>query len=114
MSSWRFDAKIDISKLLALSQKLNNIPAGMFEVAEDVAIDVKENIVRQGVVDTGALLSSITAEQRGDDITVVRDGVEYGIYNEFGTHKMAARPFFMPAIEHYGELFDRVFTRLLR
>ena len=111
MSSWRFDAKVDVSKLLALSTRLNSIPEAMLEVAEDVAIQVRQNIVDDEIIDTGDLLNSITAEQRGN-ITLVRDGVSYGVYNEFGTSRMAARPFFAPAIEKYGEFFEKVFTRL--
>lgn len=36
-----------------------------------------------------------------------RDGRLYGIYQEMGTYKMAAHPFFIPAIEKVeGELMD--------
>lgn len=111
MSSWRFDAKVDISKLLELSKRLDSIPESMLFVAEEVAIQVRQNIVDDEIIDKGDLLDSITAEQRGD-ITLVRDGVAHGVYNEFGTSRMAARPFFAPAIEKYGEFFEKVFTRL--
>lgn len=47
-------------------------------------------------VDTGALKNSIVAEQDGDD-AIVSDGVEYGVHLEYGTVKMAARPWARPA-----------------
>lgn len=112
MSSWTCNTKVDLSELIARMKELENIPDFMLEVAEEVADLVKQNIVNQDVIDTGALYDSITAEHRDTDTTVVRDGVEYGVYQEFGTSKIAARPFFTPAIENYGKEFDRIFTRL--
>jgi HK97 gp10 family phage protein len=97
---------------MAIMKDIENIPDFMLEVAEEVAVHVRENIVSEDVIDTRALYDSITAEQRDKDTTVVRDGVEYGVYQEFGTSRIAARPFFTPAIENYGVEFDRVFTRL--
>lgn len=37
----------------------------------------------------------------------VHDGVEYGIYQEMGTHKMAAQPFMRPSIEANRRGFER-------
>ena len=52
-------------------------------------------------VDTGTLKNSIVA--RPDDSRphtwIVADGVTYGFWLEFGTSKMAARPFMLPAVE---------------
>jgi HK97 gp10 family phage protein len=112
MSSWTVETKVDLSGLMAIMKDIENIPEFMLEVAEEVAVHVRENIVSEDVIDTGALYDSIIAEQRDQDTTVVRDGVEYGVYQEFGTSRIAARPFFTPAIENYGIEFDRVFTRL--
>ena len=112
MSSWRCDTKVDLSGLMKRMRELDNIPGFMLEVAEEVAELVKQNIVNKDVIDTGDLYNSITAEQRDPNTTVVRDGVAYGVYQEFGTSRIAARPFFTPAIENYGKEFDRIFTRL--
>lgn len=112
MASWRVDTKVDLSGLMVLMKDIENIPEFMLEVAEEVAEQVRENIVNQDVIDTGALLDSIVAEQPSEDLTLVRDGVEYGVYQEFGTSRIAARPFFTPAIANYGVEFDRIFTRL--
>lgn len=112
MSAWTVSTKVNIDGLLEKMGKLDSIPEFMLEVAMEVAENVKQNIVREDVIDTGALHDSITAEQRGEDMTVVRDGVSYGVYQEFGANGRAARPFFTPAIENYGVEFERVFTRL--
>jgi HK97 gp10 family phage protein len=51
-------------------------------------------------VDTGALKNSIEAEERSGPLAWwVHDGVEYGIYQELGTSRMAAQPFLTPAVE---------------
>jgi HK97 gp10 family phage protein len=50
-------------------------------------------------VDTGTLKNSINAKQTGEFEMTVSDGVEYGYFLEYGTGKMAARPFFEPAAE---------------
>jgi HK97 gp10 family phage protein len=55
-------------------------------------------------VDTGRLRSSITfvpgADARGPYVDVGTN-VEYAPYLEFGTRKMASRPFFRTAVEKY-------------
>jgi HK97 gp10 family phage protein len=56
---------------------------------------------------TGALSAGITAEPEEVFLAtgatpgawVARDSVNYGIYNETGTYKMAAHPFMVPAVE---------------
>lgn len=49
--------------------------------------------------DTGALLGSIRTIKRGRLHYEHRDGVEYGIYLEFGTERMGARPWVNPVYE---------------
>lgn len=51
----------------------------------------------KGVFDTGTLINSIQATQVSTYHWVIRVNVEYGVYNEYGTVKMPARPFFGPA-----------------
>lgn len=48
-------------------------------------------------IDTGNLKNSITAEPDGRS-WVVYTQVEYAIHLEYGTVRMAARPFFLPAV----------------
>uniref|UniRef100_A0A6H1ZDD2 Putative tail protein n=1 Tax=viral metagenome TaxID=1070528 RepID=A0A6H1ZDD2_9ZZZZ len=43
----------------------------------------------------------------GEVVRVLHDGVNYGIYQEFGTSRMAAHPFITPAIEHIRPAFEK-------
>jgi HK97 gp10 family phage protein len=67
-------------------------------------------------LDTGALRNSILSESAmSDELTfTVSDGVEYGVYQEFGTSKMAAQPFMIPAIEAWKERFLNAFSELFK
>ncbi len=51
-------------------------------------------------VDSGNLKNGIIAEPGEEPNTwVVHDQVEYGVHLEYGTEKMAARPWLLPAVE---------------
>lgn len=50
-------------------------------------------------VDTGNLRRSIQTAFEGDLTAVVFVAAEYGIYVEFGTRRMRAQPFLLPAAE---------------
>lgn len=106
---------LDMSKLLEIERQ---IPGRAERVVQKLAQDTEKLI---GVswnpqspspegetpgVDTGALKASIKAEPGDERLTwVVHDGVEYGVYLEYGTEnedgsiRMAARPWLLPAVE---------------
>lgn len=67
-------------------------------------------------VDTSALINSLTSESKmtGDLTFTLSDGVEYGVYQEFGTSKMAAHPFMTPAIEKWAQKFMNAFEGLFK
>jgi len=58
-------------------------------------------------VDTDTLRGSMTWEPRGHLENEIHDGVEYGVYLEDGTERIAPRPFMRPA-------FDRAQGRMER
>lgn len=64
----------------------------------------------------GALRNSILSESHmeGDMTFVVSDGVEYGIWVNYGTSRMAAQPFLEPAIESWREKFLNAFQGLFK
>ena len=70
----------------------NRIPT----ILEALGIEAEGNAVTEitelGAVDTGRLRGSIT-HAVDDDSAIVGTDVEYGVYVEMGTHKMASRPF---------------------
>lgn len=49
-------------------------------------------------VDTGALRASIHTEAVNALTQRIADAVEYGVYLEFGTTRMGARPFMIPGL----------------
>ena len=52
--------------------------------------------------------------ETGDEVLyIVADGVNYGIHQEFGTVKMAAHPFMVPAIEQVRPGFAQAFQNKL-
>jgi HK97 gp10 family phage protein len=57
--------------------------------------------------DTGRLAGSITAEKKGPLLWDVGTDVKYGRFLEFGTMKIAERPWLRPAIEKNRALFRK-------
>lgn len=56
--------------------------------------------------DTGRLANSIFFDQAGPLTAVVGSRVVYSLYLEYGTSRMAARPFFRPAVERMRPKFQ--------
>ena len=71
--------------------------AGM--VVRKAALDIEARAKTKAPVDTGALRNSIAAQKHPSKpfSWVVIVGVEYGIYQEFGTVHHGAQPFLFPA-----------------
>lgn len=64
-------------------------------------------------VDTGALRASVHVTPLKKNTYAVQDGVEYGVYLELGTPKMARRPWLYPAVfkmlQEFGQRFKGLF-----
>lgn len=56
--------------------------------------------------DTGRLANSIEFDKRGDLAATVGSALAYSVHLEYGTSRMAARPFFRPAVERIRPVFD--------
>ena len=65
-------------------------------------------------VDTGLLINSIQTAEEGDLRAVLGVGAEYGIWLEFGTRRMAPRPFLGPAFEQAKPIFEAGIRELLK
>lgn len=63
--------------------------------------------------DTGRLANSIFFDKVGDLSAVVGSSVIYALYLEYGTTRMAARPFFRPAVEKMKPKFRRRLERAI-
>jgi len=72
--------------------------------------------VKRAPVDTGALITSMTANSKMiEELTYrLQDGVEYGAFQELGTSKMTARPFLKPSVEEWRQRFYNAFSELFK
>ena len=66
-----------------------------------VTLDVK--VLRDYIANTGGKFTKF-----------VKDGVEYGIYQEMGTSRMSAQPFMVPAVEAVRGGFEKAFMNQLK
>lgn len=62
----------------------------------------------QVIVDDKELKRLLANIRPGEVVRILHDGVNYGIYNEFGTSRMNAHPFMSPAIEHVRPAYERI------
>jgi HK97 gp10 family phage protein len=80
--------------------------------------EIASEAAKLAPVDTGALRSSLLSESgfvSEDKLTfTIQDGVEYGIFQELGTSKMAAQPFLVPAVEAWTQRFLAAFSELFK
>lgn len=65
-------------------------------------------------IDTGALFDSLNTEMTGELSAVVGTNMEYAEALEFGSHKMAPRPFLGPAFEEAEPGFEAGLKELLK
>lgn len=69
------------------------------------ALDIQAHAAAAAPVDTGTLRNSIRASSDGELSWKVVVGADYGIYVEWGTRHMAARPFLQPAVNKVAPSF---------
>ncbi|MFA5376890.1 MAG: hypothetical protein WC455_14160 [Dehalococcoidia bacterium] len=107
-------AKLDTRVLDAIAAGLDkNTDDVLQATAFQVEAEAKANIRAKHIIDTGALFNSVNTKKVKRGLYWVSDGVLYGIFHEFGTHKMSARPWMIPAVEkvrgYLGDLYKRLF-----
>jgi len=68
-------------------------------IVAKAALDVEGKAKMGAPVDTGHLKGSVQAKDISQLEWEVRVGADYGIYVEFGTSRMAAHPYLVPAAE---------------
>ena len=102
--------RLDTKRLDAIAAKLNTNTEGALKA---ISFQVEGIAKTLAPVDTGALRNSIHTERISDKLYTVGDGVEYGIYQEFGTHKMRAQPFLIPALEQVAKSIGAIIQKVL-
>jgi hypothetical protein len=116
-----FKVKINFNRLPELAQKSPALADRMIEaLAREGERYIKQSFGTSPSaagdppgVDTGALRSSIHVEDRGKMARAIADGVEYGVHLEYGTTKMAARPFMAPAAQWLESQVEKTFKGFL-
>lgn len=85
-------------------------------IVEKYGTAIAGDAAKNAPVDTGALRSSILAASKmiADLVFRIQDGVNYGVFQELGTSKMAAQPFIVPAVEAWREKFRNAFSELFK
>ena len=82
-------------------------------LVQQTALNIQDTAKRDAPIDEGRLRNSITATGSGAEAEVSTD-VEYARHQEFGTYKMAAQPFLMPAFEYHSERLVRAIKKILQ
>lgn len=96
-----FDSLLSRAKLL-----VPRVRAGAQEAVAEIALLIETEAKLLAPVDTGRLRASIHTELSPDKLkAMVLDGVTYGVFLEFGTRYIKARPFLFPAYEKYRGTF---------
>jgi len=74
-----------------------------FQNMEKACLLVEGDAKRMCPVDTGRLRASLSheMEKKGDEVIGrVGTNIEYGVYVEYGTERMSAKPYLRPALEN--------------
>lgn len=97
-----YSITVDAKRLLQIGAQAQAKAERVLDVA---ALNIEANAKRNSPVDTGALRASIHVAKDGKLSRIIGDGVEYGVYQEFGTSRMPGRPWLGPAMESQRDAF---------
>lgn len=81
-------------------------------IVAKAALDIQAGAQRRAPVDTGTLRASIQAKRISATHWEVWVGVDYGIYLEYGTVRMAARPYLRPAVAEVADGFRKAMRKV--
>lgn len=87
-----------------IRQAVERITREADEAVQETASDVRDLAKTLAPVRTGRLRKSIGKRKTRRGAAAVGTDVEYGVFQEFGTRKMSARPYLTPALEQGKEI----------
>lgn len=106
---------VEIKGLDSLMAKLNamggNVLDALEKATKQTALAAQADARDNAPVDTGNLKQSISTEHERSieaATSTVYTNVEYGLYQEMGTVKMAAHPYMMPALNANKSTFEQL------
>lgn len=92
---------------------LNSAKQAEQQIAESAVEHVKEHIIANGQVRTGAMLDSVEATQSEDGSMQVVVGVDYAAYQNYGTRYLPPRPFFEPGLDDTQQDVDKAMQTII-
>lgn len=95
-----FDAIADA--LISSSQDVTQ------DIGKAAVQHIQEHIQSNGQVNTGTMLNSVTSD--GQTVSV---GVDYAVYQNYGTKFLPARPFFEPGLEDTNADMDDAMQKIV-
>lgn len=96
-----------------IPQLVAQVTARSALIIAKAAMDIQGHAQQGAPVRTGFLKGSIQAKQEKPLAWRVDVQAEYGIYVEFGTSRMAARPYFVPAVELVRPSFIQAMAQVI-
>lgn len=105
MAQPKVQIRVEFNRFPDLARKA---PDRARELVKKAAYELEARAKTEVPVDTSNLKNSIGTSIENNGMTgVVSTNVEYAAYVEFGTVKMAAKPYFTPAAEQVRKSFER-------
>lgn len=101
--------RITYNRLPEIAKKLPELAGA---VVKKTAFDLKANVQEKAPVDTGYLKSLIKAEMTGNQSAKVGAYADYAYWVEYGTRKMAARPYMRPAADKARKAFVEAMKKI--
>lgn len=91
------------------------MPEKTSQVVRKASFDIEGQAKSRAPVDTGALKNSISTEFENNGLTgIIAPHVEYATYVEFGTKRMSAQPYMVPAAEAVAPAFIAAMKQMLQ
>lgn len=100
--------------LQALTRKGADVDKAIGKLAIDTGGRAQMNIREVGAIDTSFMINTTRARQIGERLWSIGTAAYYGIFIEYGTRFMAARPWLTPAMNWARGQMDAVLRNALR
>lgn len=106
--------KLEMGRLTAIRANVGpKTEAALDVLAVKVQAEAQGNIVREDLIDTGAMLNSVAVQKLGKGRRGVGTSRKYGVHHEFGTRHHRARPWLRPALKAAEPLARDLFGKVV-
>ena len=105
---------VDVTVTIRLDPRWRELENRFEQVVEIAARHVEAKAKEDVPEDTGATKNSINAMPEGELAWRVGPITEYAPFLEYGTHRMIARPFLIPAVEVEAPRLEQALSQLMQ